>query len=127
MGLPTQLVPQFLRALVLVGAQPLILVRQDLHERVPGIRQVQHVLNRGLGADFVAAELPEHLLLVVVRLNAPAKFVELERVNCHMLGADVAERLVLLPGNAHVQGYRGHGAEKETVRAALAQRHIAVS
>ena len=41
-----------------------------------------------------------------------------------MLGAGVAERLVLLPGNAHVQGYRIYGAEKETVRAALAQRHI---
>ena len=91
---------------------------------MPGIRQVQQVLNRSLRANFVAAELPEHLLLVVVRLNAPAELVELERVNRHMLGAGVAERLVLLPGNAHVQGHRVHGAEKETARAALAQRHI---
>ena len=82
------------------------------------------MLNRSLRANFVAAELPEHLLLVVVRLNAPAEFVELKRVNRHMLGAGVAERLVLLPGNAHVQGHRIYGAEKETVRAALAQRHI---
>ena len=116
--------PQLLRALVPVGAQPLVLVRQDLHESVPGVRQVQQMFNRSLCANFVAAKLPEHLLLVVVRLNAPAELVELERVNCHMLGVGVAERLVLLPGNAHVQGHRIYGAEKETVRAALAQRHI---
>ena len=85
------------------------------------------MLNRSLRANFVAAELPEHLLLVVVRLNAPAELVELERVNRHMLGAGVAERLVLLPGNAHVQGHRIYGAEKETVRAALAQRHIGMN
>ena len=48
------------------------------------------MLNRSLRANFVAAELPEHLLLVVVRLNAPAELVELERVNRHMLGAGVA-------------------------------------
>ena len=87
-------------------AQLLVLVRQDLHESVPGIRQVQQVLNRSLRANFVAAKLPEHLLLVVVRLNTPTEFVELERVNRHMLGAGVAERFVLLPGNAHVQGHR---------------------
>ena len=39
-----QRVPQFLRALELVGAQPLVLVRQDFHEHVPGIRQVQQML-----------------------------------------------------------------------------------
>ena len=115
MDLLAQRVPQLLRALVPVGDQLLILVWQDLHESVPGIRQVQQVLNRSLCANFVADELPEHLLLVVVRLNAPAEFVELERVNHHMLGAGVAERLVLLPGNAHVQGHRIYGAEKETV------------
>ena len=76
-----QCVPQLLRALVLVGTQPLVLVRQDLHKSVSGIRQVQQMLNRSLCANFVAAELPEHLLLVVVRLNAPAELVELERVN----------------------------------------------
>lgn len=52
------------------------------------------MLNRSLCANFVAAELPEHLLLVVVRLNAPAELVELERVNRHMLGAGVAEPFV---------------------------------
>ena len=82
------------------------------------------MLNRSLCANFVAAELPEHLLLVVVRLNAPAELVELERVNRHMLGAGVAEPFVLLPSNAHVQRHRIYGAEKETVRATLAQRHI---
>ena len=49
----------------------------------------------------------------VVRLNAPAELVELERVKRHELGAGVTERLVLLPGNAHVQGHRVRGAEKE--------------
>ena len=73
------------------------------------------MLNCGLCANFVAAELPEHRLLVVIRLNVPAEFVELERVNRHMPGAGVAERFVLLPGNAHVQGHRVHGAEKETL------------
>ena len=87
MDLLAQRVPQLLRALVPVGAQLLVLVRQNLHESVPGIRQVQQVFNRSLRANFVAAELPEHLLLVVVRLNAPAEFVELERVKCHELGA----------------------------------------
>lgn len=82
------------------------------------------MLNRGLCANFVAAELPEHLLLVVVRLNAPAELVELERVNRHMLGAGVAEPFVLLPSNAYMQRHRIYGAEKETVRATLAQRHI---
>lgn len=124
MDLLTQRVPQLLRALVPVGAQLLILVWQNLHESMPGIRQVQQVLNRSLRANFVAAELPEHLLLVVVRLNAPAEFVELERVKRHELGAGVTEDLALLPGNAHVQGHRVHGAEKETARTALAQRHI---
>ena len=62
--------PQFLRALALVGAQPLALVQQNLHENVPGIRQVQQILNRSLHANLVAAEPLEHLLLVVVRLNA---------------------------------------------------------
>ena len=105
---------QLLRALVPVGAQLLILVWQDFHESVPGIRQVQPMLNRRLRANFVAAELSEHLLLVVVRLNAPAGLVELERIKCHELGAGVTERLVLLPSNAHVQGHWGYGAEKET-------------
>ena len=45
--------PQLLRALVPVGAQPLVLVRQNLHESVPGIRQVQQVLNRSFRANFV--------------------------------------------------------------------------
>ena len=85
------------------------------------------MLNRSLCANFVAAELPEHLLLVAVRLNAPAELVELERVNRHMLGASVAEPFVLLPSNAHVQRHRIYGAEKETVRAALAQRHIGMN
>ena len=119
-----QRVPQLLRTLVLVGTQPLVLVRQDFHESVSSVRQVQQMLNRSLCANFVAAELPEHLLLVVVRLNSPAELVELERVNRHMLGAGVAEPFVLLPSNAHVQGHRIYGAEKETVRAALAQRYI---
>ena len=81
----TQRVPQLLRAFVPVGAQLLVLVRQNLHESVPGIRQVQQVLNRSLRANFVAAELPEHLLLVVVRFNAPAQFVDLKRVKCHLV------------------------------------------
>ena len=51
------------------------------------------MLNRSLRANFVAAELPEHLLLVVIRLNAPAKLVELERVKRHELGAGVTESL----------------------------------
>ena len=73
------------------------------------------MLNRSLCANFVAAEFPEHLLLVVVRLNAPAELVELERVKRHELGAGVTECLALLPGNAHVQGHRVvRGAEKET-------------
>ena len=124
MDLLAQRVPQLLRALVPVGAQLLVLVRQALHESVPGVRQVQQMLNRSLRANFVAAELPEHLLLVIVRLNAPAKFVELERVKRHELRAGVTEQLALLPGNAHIQGHRGHGAEKETARTALAQRYI---
>lgn len=41
-----------------------------------------------------------------------------------MLGAGVAEPFVLLPSNAHMQRHRVYGAEKETVRATLAQRHI---
>lgn len=64
-----------------------------LHKSVSGIRQVQQMLNRSLCANFIAAKLPKHLLLVVVRLNAPAELVELERVNRHMLGAGVAEPL----------------------------------
>ena len=66
MDLLAQHVPQLLRAFVPVGAQLLVLVRQDLHESVPGVRQVQQMLNRGLRANFVAAERPEHLLFVVV-------------------------------------------------------------
>ena len=66
----TKRMPQLLRALVPVGVQLFVLVRQNLHESVPGIRQVQQVLNRGLCANFVATELPEHFLLVVVCLNA---------------------------------------------------------
>ena len=116
--------PQLLRALVPVGAQPLVLIRQDLHESVPGIRQVQQMLNRSLCANFVAAELPEHLLLLVVCLNAPAELVELERVNRHMLGAGVAEPFVLLPSNAHVQRHRIYGAEKETSAVITVQRRI---
>lgn len=123
MDLLAQCVPQLLRALVLVGTQPLVLVRQDLHKSVSGIRQVQQMLNRSPCANFVAAELLEHLLFVVVRLNAPAELVELERVNRHILGAGVAEPFVLLPSNAHVQRHRIYCAEKETVRATLAQRH----
>ena len=92
----------------------LLLVRQNLHESVPGIRQVHQMLNRSLCADFVAAEFPEHLLLVVIRLNAPAELVELERVKRHELGAGVTERLAFLPGNAHVQRHRIYGTEKET-------------
>ena len=82
------------------------------------------MLNRSLCANFVAAKLPKHLLLVVIRLNAPAKLVELERVKRHELGAGVTEGLAFLPSNAHVQGHRVHGAEKETARTALAQGHI---
>ena len=92
--------PQLLPALVPVGAQPLVLIRQDLHESVPGIRQVQQMLNRRLCANYVDAELPEHSLLVEVRLNAPTEFVEHKRVNRNMLGAGVAEPFVLLPGKS---------------------------
>jgi hypothetical protein len=48
----TQRVPQLLRALVPVGAQLLVLVRQNLHESVPCVRQIQQVLNRSLRANF---------------------------------------------------------------------------
>ena len=116
--------PQFLRALVLVGTQLFVLVRQHLHESMHCIRQVEHMPNASLCANLVAAELPEPLLLVVIRLNAPAELVEAERVERHGLGAGTAKRLAFLPGNAHVQGHRIHGAEKEAVRAAPAQRHI---
>lgn len=54
-------------------------------------------------ADFVAAELPEHLLLVVIRLNAPAEPVETEWIGCHGLGTGTAKCSTLLPGNAHRQ------------------------
>ena len=82
------------------------------------------MLNRSLCANFVTAKLPKHLLLVVIRLNDPAKLVELERVKRHELGAGVTEGLAFLPSNTHVQGHRVHGAEKETARTALAQGHI---
>lgn len=77
-----------------------------------------------VSCELCSCKLPEHLLLVVIRLNAPTKFVELERVKRHELMAGVTERLALLPDNAHVQGHRGHSAEKKTARTALAQRHI---
>ena len=79
------------------------------------IRQVQHVLNAGLRADFVAAELPEHLLLVVICLNAPAELVETERVEHHRLRTGTVGRSALLPGNAHVQNHRVHCTEEEPV------------
>ena len=104
---------QLLRTLVLAGAQLPVLVRQDLHESVPSVRQVQQVLNRSLRTNFVATELPEHLLLVVVRLNAPAKLVEFERGKCHELGAVVTKQLAPLPGNAHMQGHRTYDVECE--------------
>lgn len=77
--------PQLLWVLVVVGLQPFFLIRQDLHEGMRRICQVQHVLNASPRADFVAAELPEHLLLVVIRLTAQAEPVEAEWIGCHDL------------------------------------------
>ena len=98
----------------LVGTQTLVPVRQNLHESVPGIRQVQQVLNCSLRANFVAAELPKHLLLVVIRLNAPANLVELERVKRHEHGAGVTEGLALLPGMLMCREYGIRLTEDET-------------
>ena len=86
-----QRVTQFLWGLVLVGAQLLVLVGQNLHESMSSICQVQQMLNRGLCTNFVAAEFPKYFLLVVIRLNILAEFVDLERVNRH----PYAWRLVL--------------------------------
>ena len=55
---------------------------------------------------------------IVICLNVPAELIELGR-GCHGFKAGITEHLTILPDNAHVQGNRGYGAEKEMARAVL--------
>ena len=114
LNLPAQKVPQFLRAVILVRPKGIVKIWQHFHHGMLSICEIHQMLNARLLADHVMAQLPKHLLLVIVCLNAPTELVETKRVEFHFPRAGITQHLAVLPGNAHVQRHWLNRAEKKS-------------
>lgn len=90
------------------------------------VDEIHQMLAPAPAAEPVFLERPEHLLLVIVRLDMPAESVQTQRIEHHIFGSCLTESSRFLLGAAHVQPFRRDRAEKQAALDLLRLRDIRI-
>lgn len=105
---------QLLRTGIFVLGKMLVQIRQHFQAAVNEIHQIYHMFNASLTANPVSIQRPEGLLFIVVGLDGPAQFVQLQWVIFHASCRRIPQYLSFLPGAAHMQGVGIQRAEEKS-------------